>query len=67
MRPSGTRARHPSRIDSGSSAVIAVSMNPGATAFTRMLRPASSCASDFVNASSPAFAIVYGDWPALPV
>ena len=40
---------------SESTAVMSVSMNPGATAFTVMLRLAISCASDFVNPISPAF------------
>ena len=34
---------------------MAVSMYPGATAFTVIVRPASSRASDFVTPISPAF------------
>ena len=37
-------------------AVISVSMNPGATAFTRMLREPSSLATDLVSAIRPAVA-----------
>ena len=58
MRPSGTPARSLSRISPGSTEVISVSMKPGATELTRMLRPASSRQSDFVKASIAAFSIV---------
>jgi len=37
---------------------MSVSMKPGATEFTRIGRPASSWARDFVNASRAAFTIV---------
>ena len=37
-----------------SAAVMSVSMKPGAIAFTRMLRLASSFATDFVRPISPA-------------
>ena len=40
-------------VSSLKAAVMSVSMNPGATAFTRMLRGASSLASDFVSPTSP--------------
>ena len=46
---------------------MSVSMKPGATELTRMSRPASSWARLFANASRPAFTIVYGIWPGLPV
>ena len=36
-------------------AVMSVSMKPGATAFTVMLRLPISCASDFVSPIRPAF------------
>ena len=40
----------------GQHSVIGVSMNPGATAFTVMLREAISMATAFVRPMSPAFA-----------
>jgi hypothetical protein len=43
------------RAASGSPAVMSVSMKPGATALTRMLRLASSRATDFVRPMRPAF------------
>jgi hypothetical protein len=44
------------RAASGSAAVISVSIYPGATAFTRTLRDATSRASDLVKPMSPALA-----------
>ena len=48
-----------SRAPSGRSAVIWVSMKPGATAFTRTPLGASSLAADFVSPIRPAFAAVH--------
>ena len=54
--PRGIWLRVCSRTASGSAAVISVSMYPGATAFTVMLRLASSRARLLVRPMSPAFA-----------
>ena len=54
-RPSGVDFRIASRAGSGSASVSSVEMYPGATAFTRMPRPPSSLASDFVRPIRPAF------------
>src|SRR5579883_3090162 len=55
IRPSGTDARIFARTSSDSTFVMSVSMYPGATALTVMLRLAISCASVFVTPISPAF------------
>ncbi len=54
-RPSGTWRGHRRFCSSFSTAVIAVSMYPGATAFTVIVRLASSRARLFVSPISPAF------------
>jgi hypothetical protein len=56
IRPIGIVPRAASRAVAGSDDVIAVSMNPGATLLTVMLRVATSRASDFVSPIKPAFA-----------
>ena len=43
---------------SGSSRVMSVSIHPGLTALTRMLRLPSSLASDLVSPINPAFAML---------
>ena len=45
---------------------MSVSIHPGLTALTRMLRLPTSRASDLVSPIRPAFAAAYAVWPALP-
>ena len=54
-RPSGMAPAIVSRAACVMAAVMSVSMNPGATQLTVMLREASSRASERVNPSVPAF------------
>ena len=54
-RPSGIVAIIAARCFSSSTAVMAVSMYPGATAFTVIPREATSRASERVSPISPAF------------
>ena len=54
MRPSGIRLKILSRTASGSFAVMAVEMNPGAKAFTVMFRLATSAATALVKPIRPA-------------
>src|SRR6202007_2715188 len=56
MRPSGMRVFNSSFTLSGSTSVIGVSMKPGATALTVILREAISMAMAFVRPMMPAFA-----------
>ena len=53
-RPMGMDFRRASRAASGSTAVISVSIKPGATRFTVTLRLASSLAMDLLMPMSPA-------------
>jgi hypothetical protein len=53
-RPSAICPMSAFRAASGSSAVMSVSMYPGATALTRTPRPASSLATALVRPMSPA-------------
>ena len=53
-RSSGICPDSAARASGVIAAVMSVSMKPGATAFTRMLRDASSFATDLVRPMSPA-------------
>src|SRR5439155_1246080 len=55
-RPSGVRSVVIWRRNGGMSAVIGVSMKPGAIAFTRMFPEPASIATDFVKPMIPALA-----------
>src|SRR5574342_865370 len=55
------------RAASGSAAVMSVSMKPGATALTRMLREASSRATDLVRPMRPTLAAAQPPWPGFPI
>ncbi len=56
VRPSGVRSVVIWRRNGGMSAVIGVSMKPGAIAFTRMFPEPASIATDFVKPMIPALA-----------
>jgi hypothetical protein len=51
----------------GQFSVMAVSINPGATALTLMFLEPNSFAADFPSANSPALVAAYAAWPAFPV
>src|SRR5207249_1432191 len=55
-RPNGIRDNNASRCASGSARVMSVSMKPGETQLTVMLRLPTSCASDLVKPTIAAFA-----------